>query len=196
LALYIIVITVPLILKVYNTRFLDIMDYVNVSLNHQLEKFSPNGLVLWNVFLPKPDVPPAIASNYRQVKVEWTQQLVATQKQRTERIRKETENMKAILDAERGRQVEAIKTTQHIEQEEGRANVTRIQNEVFEEKRRMEADVSSYVAASAANSNKELLTDNYIKLQLGQLLSNNTKMYFSGPDSVLGSVLQKVFTPN
>ena len=131
-----------------------------------------------------------------QVKVEWTQQLVATQKQRTERIRKETENMKAILDAERGRQVEAIKTTQHIEQEEGRANVTRIQNEVFEEKRRMEADVSSYVAASAANSNKELLTDNYIKLQLGQLLSNNTKMYFSGPDSVLGSVLQKVFTPN
>ena len=48
--------------------------------------------------------------------MEWTQQLVATQKQRTERIRKETENMKAILDAERGRQVEAIKTTQHIEQ--------------------------------------------------------------------------------
>ena len=133
---------------------------------------------------------------YFQVKVEWTQQLVATQKQRTERIRKETENMKAILDAERGRQVEAIKTTQHIEQEEGRANVTRIKNEVFEEKRRMEADVSSYVAASEANSNKELLTDNYIKLQLGQLLSNNTKMFFSGPDSVLGSVLQKVFTPS
>ena len=66
-----------------------------------------------------------------QVKVEWTQQLVAAQKQRTERIRKETENMKAILDAERGRQVEAIKTTQHIEQEEGRANITRIKNEVF-----------------------------------------------------------------
>ena len=67
---------------------------------------------------------------YFQVKVEWTQQLVATQKQRTERIRKETENMKAVLDAERSRQVEAIKTSQHIEQEEGRANVTRIKNEV------------------------------------------------------------------
>ncbi len=38
--------------------------------------------------------------------------------------------MKAILDAERKRQVEAIVTSQHIEQEEGRANVTRIQNTV------------------------------------------------------------------
>ena len=62
--------------------------------------------------------------------MEWTQQLVATQKQRTEKIRKETENMKAILDAERVRQVEAIRTSQHIEQEQGKANVTRIQNEV------------------------------------------------------------------
>ena len=46
--------------------------------------------------------------------MEWTQQLVAKQKQRTERIRKETENIKAILDAERLRQVESIKTSQHI----------------------------------------------------------------------------------
>ena len=63
--------------------------------------------------------------------MEWTQQLVAQQKQRTERIRKETENIKAILDAERGRQVEAIVTEQHIEQEEGRVNITRLRNEVM-----------------------------------------------------------------
>ena len=46
--------------------------------------------------------------------MEWTQQLVAQQKQRTERIRKETENMKAVLDAERDRQVQAIQTSKHI----------------------------------------------------------------------------------
>ena len=63
--------------------------------------------------------------------MEWTQQLVAQQKQRTERIRKETENIKAILDAERGKNVEAIRTAQHIEQEEGRSNITRIRNEVI-----------------------------------------------------------------
>ena len=43
------------------------MVHVNNSLVASLEKFAPNGLKLWNVFLPKPDVPPAIAANYRQV---------------------------------------------------------------------------------------------------------------------------------
>lgn len=49
-----------------------------------------------------------------QVKVEWTEQLVARQKQETEKIRKETQNIKAILDAERERQVQAIATSKHI----------------------------------------------------------------------------------
>lgn len=60
----------------------------------------------------------------------------------------------------------------------------------------MQADVSSYVKASEANTNKELLTDNYVKLTLGQLLANNTKMYFSGGDSVLGGVLNQIFDRN
>lgn len=125
------------------------MDYVNVSLVRSLERFAPEGLILWNIFLPKPDVPPAIAANYRQViismvflrivcwkpflwkvKVEWTEQLVAQQKQKTEKIRKETETMKAVLEAEKSKQVEAIRTAQFVEQEYGRANVSRIQNEV------------------------------------------------------------------
>ena len=164
-----------------------------------------------------------------QVKVEWTEQLVARQKQETEKIRKETQNIKAILDAERERQVQAIATSKHIgnyskdlnntsqgnkcvgwtilspkinkiyytiffsEMEEGKSNMTRIKNEVYEETNRMKADVSSYVKKSEANSNQELLTDQYVKLKIAQTLSNNTKMYFSGGDSVLGSVLGQVF---
>ncbi len=60
----------------------------------------------------------------------------------------------------------------------------------------MKADVSSYVQASQAESNKELLTDNYVKLEMGRMLSNQTKMYFSGGDSVMGSVLGQIFNPN
>ena len=51
----------------YNTRFLDIVDAVDEGVKRSLGKFAPNGLQLWNVFLPNPDVPPAIAANYRQV---------------------------------------------------------------------------------------------------------------------------------
>ena len=71
--------------------------------------------------------------------------------------------------------------------------MTRIKNEIYEETNRMKADVSSYVKKSEANSNQELLTDQYVKLKIAQTLSNNTKMYFSGGDSVLGSVLGQVF---
>lgn len=38
--------------------------------------------------------------------------------------------MKAVLEAEKSKQVEAIRTAQFVEQEYGRANVSRIQNEV------------------------------------------------------------------
>ena len=86
-----------------------------------------------------------------------------------------------------------IKSSLFSEMEEGKSNMTRIKNEIYEETNRMKADVSSYVKKSEANSNQELLTDQYVKLKIAQTLSNNTKMYFSGGDSVLGSVLGQVF---
>ena len=57
---------------------------------------------------------------------------------------------------------------------------------------RAEADASSYVDNSKAESNKKLLTDNYIKLQLAKSLTNNTKMFFSGEESGLGAILSQL----
>jgi len=92
--------------------------FVQTSVTTSIERFAPDAvpaIKLWNVFLPKPDVPPAIAANYRQVKIEWTEQLVAKQKQITEEILKETERLKALADANRLKAVEAIKIAQDIE---------------------------------------------------------------------------------
>ncbi len=145
--------------EVYNTKFLDIVDYVNVEVRRSLKKFAPNNSIeIWNIFLPKPDVPPAIAQNYREVKVrlihvlhpalfsyiidnsmhftkiEWTKQLVAEQQQKTERIEKETQKMKAILDAERKKEVDAIEIEKDIQREEGKRNATKIRSIVREPK--------------------------------------------------------------
>jgi hypothetical protein len=57
----------------------------------------------------------------------------------------------------------------------------------------LHADVSSYVAASDAKSNEGLLTDNYVKLETAKMMVNNTKMFFSGTDSVVGSMLSQIF---
>ena len=48
---------------------------------------------------------------------------------------------------------------------------------------------SQVKAASQAENNKELLSDQYIKMELAKSLAKNTKMYFSGQDSALGGVL-------
>ena len=51
-----------------------------------------------NIMVPKPDIPEDIALNYKLVKVQWTEQLVSIQKQKTERIKKETEKIKVLME--------------------------------------------------------------------------------------------------
>ncbi len=125
--------------------------------------------------------------------MEWTKQLVAQQKQKTEKIEKETEKIKAILDAERNKEVDLIRIHKEIQREEGKRNVTAINNAIYREKMRNEADTMSYVQAQEASSNEKLLTDAYVRLQVARAMANNTKLYFSGEDSVVGGVLAQVF---
>ena len=53
--------------EVYNSRFVELSQSVETSLNFSIGRLSNNGLVILNLFIPKPDIPPAIAANYREV---------------------------------------------------------------------------------------------------------------------------------
>jgi hypothetical protein len=97
------------------------------------------------------------------------------------------------LDAEREKEVEKIEISKRIQQEEGKKNISAINNAIWMDKKKNEADASTYVQESEANSNKLLLTDEYIRLQVAKSMMNNTKMFFSGTDSVMGSVLSQIF---
>ena len=48
---------------------------------------------------------------------------------------KETERIKAVADADRLKDVQAIDIAKHIEQEEGKANISSIRNEIMAKKR-------------------------------------------------------------
>ena len=69
--------------------------------------------------MTKPEIPRDIAHNYKQVKVQWTEQLVATQQQKTEAIKKETEELKAVADANRQKSVLEIDIQKEIIRKEG-----------------------------------------------------------------------------
>ena len=80
--------------EVYNTMFLDIVGHVTENVKMSIKRLGQDGIEILNLVIPKPEIPTDIARNYKQVKVQWTEQLVATQQQKTEKIKKETELIK------------------------------------------------------------------------------------------------------
>jgi len=182
--------------EVYNSKFVELALSVEKTLNESINRLSNNGLKILNLFIPKPDIPPAIAANYREVKIEWTKQLVAQQKQKTEKIHKETVLQNEVMDAERKKEVQRIRNEQALSYKEHEKNLSKLNNTINTEKMNTIADINSYRAQSEAKDNQELLTDQYIKLQMTKGLLHNTKIYFSGQDSALGSLFSNVLNLN
>merc|ERR1712152_41095 len=106
-----------------------------------ISRLGEDGIEILNLVIPKPEIPPGIAHNYKQVKVQWTEQLVATQQQETEQIKKETEQLKAVADANRQKAVLEIKIQENIIEVEGKKNVSQINNEILEAAEKNKADI-------------------------------------------------------
>jgi len=172
--------------------FLDIVEIVKENVENSIKRLGEEGIEILNLVIPKPEIPIDIAQNYKQVKVQWTEQLVATQQQKTERIKKETELIKAVADAERQKAVLEITIQERIIEKEGAKNVSMINNDIKKAAENNEADIAKYKLEKEAEANDALYTDKYIKLNMARSLSNNTKFYFSGQQSELGSLLNKI----
>jgi len=178
--------------EVYNTMFLDIVAHVKENVNHSISRLGEGGIEILNLVIPKPDIPPDIAANYKKVKVQWTEKLVAIQQQNTEKIKKETEMIKAVADAERQKAVLEIKIEERIIEKEGEKNVSLINNEIKKAAENNEAQIAKYKLEKEAEANDQLYTEEYIKLNLAKSLSNNTKFYFSGQQSEIGSLFNRI----
>merc|ERR1719481_831463 len=126
--------------EVYNTKFLEIVAQVRQNVIDSISRLGDGGLEVLNLVVPKPEIPDDIAHNYKQVKVQWTQQLVATQQQKTESIKKETEKIRAIADAERNKAVLEIKIQERILEKEGEEKVSTINNEINIQERILEKE--------------------------------------------------------
>ena len=182
--------------EVYNTLFLTIVQQVLNNVRTSISRLGEDGIEILNLVVPKPEIPADIAHNYKQVKVQWTEQLVANQTQKTEQIRKKTELIKAVADAERQKAVLEIKIQEQILEKEGQKNVSTINNDIRREAEQNEADIAKYKIEKEAEANSKLFTDKFVQLNLAKSLSNNTKFYFSGDNSALGSIFQKVLGNN
>lgn len=178
--------------QVYNEEFLDIVNSVKSDVEEQIKLLGKDGVKILNLVISKPDIPKDIAQNYKQVKVQWTEQLVAKQRKVTEEIKKETELLKAVADARRQKEVLEIKIQEQILETEGKQKISEINNKIVREKQNNLADIAKYAKDKEAAGNKALYSPEYVKLQVAQSLTNNTKFFFSGQESVLGGLLTKI----
>lgn len=179
--------------EVYKTKFLHIVDQVKERVKTSIKRLGDEGIEILNLVIPKPVIPSDIAENYKQVKVQWTKQLVAEQEKLTKEKLKETEEMEATADEERKKKVLEIRNQAKILEKEGEQKVSTINNAIRQEAERTEAEIQKYKTETEAAANKLLLTKEYVQLNLAKHLANNTKMYFSGDDSVVGSIFTKIF---
>lgn len=179
--------------EVYNTKFLQIAPVIIENVKKSISRLGDDGVKILNLVVPKPDIPSDISRNYQEVKVQWTKQLVATQEQKTERIKKETEQIKAVLDAERQKKVLEIDIQKDLLRKEGEKNVSSLNNLMLKESKQAEADVKNYAKTKEAEANQKLYTADYVKLEMAKELSKNTKFYFSGKESALGGLLSQIF---
>lgn len=178
--------------EVYNSMFLDIVENVKVNVKSSIKRLGDEGIQILNLVIPKPEIPSDIAHNYKQVKVQWTEQLVATQQQKTEKIKKETEEMKAIADAERQKAVLEITIKERIMEKKGEEEVSTINNIIEMKAKNNQADIEKYKLESEAAANDKLYTKEYIQLNLAKSLANNTKYYFSGQQSEMGAIFNRI----
>jgi hypothetical protein len=52
--------------------------------------------------------------------------------------------------------------------------------------------VANYKKKKEAEANKILYTEQFVQLEMAKALSNNTKFFFSGDQSMLGGLLNKI----
>ena len=178
---------------IYNTKFLEMVAHVTNKTIATISKLGEGGIKIYHLTIPKPDIPPDIAANYKEVKVQWTAQLVAKQQQHTEQIKKKTEELKAVADANRTKIVEKINIQKKILQKEGDKEISALENQIHKEREENKANIEKYSKEKLAEANTLLFNNTgYVQLEMAKSLSTNTKFFFSGVGSPLGSVFAKI----
>jgi len=163
--------------EVYIDKFDTLDETLKETLQRDIDLWAP-GLVILSIRVTKPRVPHAIQKNYELIEAEITRLKVAEQTQRVVEKEAETEQKRAIIEAQRVAMVKAIELNRTLAEQLNGQRVAQIQNEMRVAKVKAEADSELYRAKTEAEANKLRLTPEFLALETARALSNNTKIYF------------------
>ena len=90
----------------------------------------------------------------------------------------ETERKKAIIEAEKNSQVANIINEQKVNEKESLKKMSLIEDEMFFNRQKMNADAEFFSKAKLAEANSLLLTSQYLELKRYEAIAKNTKVFF------------------
>lgn len=161
--------------------YIDLFDKIDENLKESLQKdltdFAP-GLTVHSVRVTKPKIPEQIRKNYEMMEAEKTKLLIAVQKQKVIEKEAETEQKKAIIEAERNASVAKIDWERKVMQKESEKRMSEIEDLAHLAKERARADANYYRVQKEAEANKMILTPQYLEMLRHKAILENTKIYF------------------
>ncbi|XP_069467151.1 erlin-1-like isoform X1 [Ambystoma mexicanum] len=163
--------------EVYIELFDQIDENLKQSLQKELNVMAP-GLTVQAVRVTKPKIPEAIRRNFELMEGEKTKLLIASQRQKVVEKEAETEQKRALIEAEKFAQVATIHYQQKIMEKETEKRISEIEDSAYLARERAKADAEHYTAQKLAEANKIKLTSEYLELMKYQSIAKNSKIYF------------------
>lgn len=120
------------------------------------------GLKVHAVRVTKPKIPEGIRKNYEIMESEKTQLLISIEHQRVVEKEAETERKKAVIEAEKIALIAKIQYEQKIMEKESLQRIEQIENKITSDRVRSQADADYYIGQKKAETNKLLLTHDYL----------------------------------
>ena len=125
--------------------------------------------------------------------MQWMEQQFEVLRRSTEAIKKETENLGAVLEAETRKKISQIETEKSLIRIAGDKNVSALNNEIVRVREKAMAEAAKYRKEKIAAGNKLLFANQgYVDVMMSKKLAPEAKVYYSGQEGVLGAVLKEI----
>jgi len=172
--------------EMYISKFDSLDETLRDALQRDIDVYAP-GIRIIAIRVTKPSIPDKIRANYEAIEAERTKLQVAEQTQRLVERQAETERKRALIEAQKLADVEAVALQRELKQKENEQKREAIANEMLTARARADADAALYRATQEAEANRVLLTPELLQLEAVRAIANNTKIFW-------GDALPSIYT--
>lgn len=164
--------------EVYIEKFDTLDESLASALQADCDIYAP-GLEIIATRVTKPVLPKNIRRDYELMEEEKTKLLISTAKQHVTRKEAETEQLRAMIEADKVAAVSAITSQQDLLEKQTYQRIQQIEDEINTERQKALADASFYKKTRLSEANQLQLTPEYLAMETYQQVAQQPKVYMN-----------------